>query len=64
MADYTVTVRYDDAGSATDLAMTITAGSPEESFIKDGDTYRFVANNGNVYVFPEASLISVKFIES
>jgi hypothetical protein len=63
MPAYTTTLRYSNAGASTDLALTITADSPELGYVKDGDTYRFVADNGNIYVFPETALIYIKFVE-
>jgi len=63
MAVYTATIRYSNAGESTDMALTITADAPELGFVKDGETYRFVADNGNVFVFHENSLIYVKFAE-
>ena len=63
MPTYTVTVRYDDSGEAASASLTVTAAAPAEAFTKDGDTYRITDDSGDTYVFPEGTLIYMKFAE-
>ena len=63
MATYDVAVRYSDRGTPTTADLVITCGSPAEAYIKDGDTYRLLADNGITYVIPEGVLIFLSITE-
>jgi len=64
MPTYTATIRYNDSGTPTNAALTITAAAADLAYVKDGDTYKVVDDGGDTYIFPENVLIFMKFVES
>lgn len=62
MPTYTVTIRYDDSGTPVSQGLTVTAAAVAEAYIKDGDTYRVKDDGGDTYVFPEGTLIYMRFV--